>query len=125
MFRRDYILRLIEQVAQSITRAFGFLAKKQPEEAQRLLDAGYGALGIDRELLCVLDGASVRTHLAEEEKLALAVQLLLCDAQLKREAQDDRAARRLLRAARKVFAQIAAPEAALVDELEQTSKLFA
>jgi hypothetical protein len=122
LFQRDYILRLIEQVAESVTRAFRFLAQQNTEEAERQLNTGYGALGVDREFLCALDAASIRNHFADEDKLALAVRLLLCDAELHQQRGQEQPARRLVRAARKLVQQIAAPDEALQQELTRVDQ---
>ena len=122
MFEHDYILRMIEQVAQTVARAFGFIMQKQLEEAERQLDSGYGTLGLDRELLCVLDAQTIRKQFDHEETLAMAVRVLLCDAELQHQRSDSQNARRLLRAAEKVFGALASPHTDLANELRPATQ---
>jgi hypothetical protein len=115
---RDYILRLIEQASQAVTRALKLLLLEQPDEVERELVAAYSALGMDCVMLCALDGASIRSFFGDQEKLVLAVRVLLCESRLERTRSDIRGATKLLRAARKVCAQIDEPSAELRAELE-------
>src|SRR5688500_13053886 len=55
MFQRDYILRIIEQVARSVARALGLMQERKLEQAESELQSGYGVLGLDRALALVLD----------------------------------------------------------------------
>ena|ERR1700712_1040931 len=109
MFQRDYILRMMEAVAQVAARVMRLLAqKKKPEEAQQVVAEGYNALSLDREMLLLLDGPSVRTHCGgDDEKLGLAVRLLLLDCEVQLAKLDKREAQRTLRAAKRALAEIA------------------
>ena len=126
MFERDYLLRVIDQIAQAVARAMGLLLKKQPpEEAEQELAAGYGALGLDREMLCLLDGPSIRSQCGHPDKLVAAVRLLLCDAQVQNARAETTHARRLLRAAKKVAGQLERIEPELGAEIAATERILA
>lgn len=130
MFQRDYILRMMEAVAQVAARVLRLLAqKKKPEEAQQVVAEGYSALSLDREMLLMLDGPSVRTHCGDDdEKLGLAVRLLLLDCEVQVHKADKREAGRTLRAARRALQEIEkrtpAP-AELTAELERMTQAVA
>ncbi|HKU38374.1 MAG TPA: hypothetical protein VJR89_09515 [Polyangiales bacterium] len=82
MFQRDYIMRAVQQAAEALARALRALLKKQPQEAEQALAEGYAALGIDRELLLMLDAATLRRQLGEDEKIEMAARLMLGEAEL-------------------------------------------
>jgi hypothetical protein len=103
VFRRDYILGLIEQAAQAVARALRAMLKKQPEEAAQEVNAAYGLLSLDRELLLALDAASLRAHIPDAERREMAARILLCDAELHSQQGEARAALRRLRAARRLL----------------------
>jgi hypothetical protein len=125
MFQRDYILRMIEVAGQAIARALGLLVKKQPEQAEQALAEGYGALGIDRELLLLLDARTLRSQLGDDDRLAVAVRLLLCDSEIKWHKRENAAAQRRLKAARRLLSEHSAPTADLQAELERVAQLTA
>jgi hypothetical protein len=125
MFQRDYILRMLQQAAQAIGRAFRALAEKKPDQAEQELAEAYAALGLDRELLLLLDASSLRNYFADEEKLAMGVRLLLCDAELQWHKAARRPALQRLRAAARLQDQLRAPDAALASEFARVSALLA
>jgi hypothetical protein len=125
VFQRDYILRMIEVAGQAIARALGLLVKKKPEEAEQALAEGYGALGIDRELLLFLDARTLRTQLGDDDRLALAVRLLACDSEIKWHKGEASAARRRLKAAQRLLAEHSAPSADLETDLQRLAQLTA
>jgi hypothetical protein len=117
MFQRDYILRAVQQAAEALARALRLLLQKKPEEAEQALQEGYAALGIDRELLLLLDAVTLRRQLGEEEKLSMAVRLLLGEAELKLARGEAGAAARRWRAAARLSEQLALVPENLVEEL--------
>ena len=125
MFQRDYILRVIQQVAQAVARAMGLLAQRKPEEAEAQLNTGYGALGMDRELLLLLDAATVARQLGDEVKGGAAATLLLCDAEVQHARGDARAGLRRLRAARGLRGQLANADPELDRAIERVAVLLA
>ena len=124
MFRRDYILRLIEQAAQAVARALKLMVQKKPEEAQQQLDSAYALLSLDRELLLALDANSLRGHIADSERREMAARILLSDAELHCEKAAARPALRRLRAARRLLETLDAPAPRdLLDELDRVTQL--
>jgi hypothetical protein len=118
LFQRDYILRLIQQVAQALARAMGLLKERKLEEADAEIGSGYSVLGLDRELVGVLDAAGLARLLGDDERIAAAVRLITCDARLRLTQGDPRRAARLLRSARGLMQRLPEPEPALEQELD-------
>ena len=106
MFQRDYIMRAVQQAAEALARAVRALLNKKEDEAEQALAEGYNALGIDRELLLLLDATSLRSQLADDEKVAMAVRLLLGDAEVQQSRGETAAALRRLRAAIRLAATL-------------------
>ena len=127
MFQRDYILRMMDAVAQAVARVVRLLRQqKNPEEAQQVLAEAYRGLSIDREFLLVLDGPSIRTHCGnDDEKLALAVRLLLSDCEVQVHKADRREAARTLKAARRTLAEVSDKPADLGAELDRLAEVVA
>jgi len=117
MFQRDYILRLVQQVAQVIARAMGLITERKLEDADAELASGYATLGLDRELVGVLDAAGLARLLGDQDRIAAAVRLITHDARLRLVQGDPRRAARLLRSARGLYEQLAEPAQALEREL--------
>lgn len=127
MFQRDYILRMINVVAQAVARVLQLLRQqKSPEEAQQVLAEAYRQLSLDREFLLVLDGPSIRTHCGgDDEKLSLAARLLLTDCELQLYKGEHREASRTLKAARRALAEVSDKPADLSAELARLTELVA
>lgn len=117
MFQRDYIMRAVQQAAEALARALRLLLQKKPEEAEQALQEGYAALGIDRELLLMLDATTLRRQLGEEEKLLMAVRLLLGESELRLQRGEAGAAARRWRAAARLSEQLAEVPPELTEEL--------
>lgn len=122
MFQRDYILRAVQQAAEALARALRLLLQKKPEEAEQALQEGYAALGIDRELLLLLDAVTLRRQLGEEEKLSMAVRLLLGESELRLERGEAAAAARRWRAAARLSEQLAEVPEDLAEELARLQR---
>ena len=122
MFQRDYIMRAVQQAAEALARALRALLKKQPEEAEQALQEGYAALGIDRELLLLLDAPTLRRQLGDEEKLSMAVRLLLGDAEVTLARGEAGAAARRWRAAARLSEQLASLPEELGQELTRLQR---
>jgi hypothetical protein len=118
LFQRDYIMRAIEQAAQAIARAFGFIVARKFDDAERELAAGYAAIGLDRELIGVLDAASFARQLRDDERIEGAVRLLACDAQLCAQRGDATRGRARLRLARGLLEHLTNPTPGLREEVE-------
>jgi hypothetical protein len=117
VFQRDYIMRAVQQAAEALARALRALLSKKEDEAEQALAEGYAALGIDRELLLLLDATNLRSQLADDQKVAMAARLLLGDAELKQARGDSKAALRRLRAAIRLAAQLPTEDAALAADV--------
>lgn len=123
MFQRDYILRAIEAASQALARALRlFLVEKKPEQAEHEVAAGYAALGLDRELLLLLDGPTLRRHIGDDDKLLMAVRLLLGESEIKCHKGERAAAARRMKAARRLLAEHPKPPAELTAELERVAQ---
>ena len=123
MFQRDYLLRMIEQAAQALARALRLFREQKQDEAEQQLASGYAALGLDPDLLGMLDAHTLRAQWGDEEMLAMAARLLLCDAELRLGRGDGGVAQRRFKAARKLHALLATANAELDAELERVSAL--
>lgn len=121
MFQRDYIQRMLDAVAQVIARVLRLIAQKKPDEAEQALGEGYSALSIDRELLLMLDGPSLRAHFQDEDKLLMAARLLLCDCEVQIHKGEPRAAARRLKAARRILTEHGAPPPEVSAELARVT----
>lgn len=119
MFQRDYIMRAVQQAAEALARVLRALLKKKDDEAEQALAEGYAALGIDRELLLLLDATSLRSQLADDAKVAMAARLLLGDAQVRQARGEHQAALRRLRAALRLAATLPASDETLRSELAE------
>lgn len=120
MFQRDYILRMIDAVAQAIARALKLLIQeKKPEQAEQVIAEAYSTLSLDREMLLMLDGPSIRTHCGDDDKLALAVKLLLCDSEIQLHKGDRSMALRALKAARRALQAHGQPPQELQEQLQR------
>ena len=80
MQSRDYIERLIQQMAAFIARIVGAAQKGDAQEAEEALEAAWGALGLRRRDALRLDDATVRMLLGA--KTALAADLFEAQASL-------------------------------------------
>jgi hypothetical protein len=125
MFQRDYLLRMIEQAAQALARALRKLAEKKPDEAAQQVGAGYAALGMDPEMLAVLDASSLRAQWSDPEQLAMAALLLLADAETHCLADDRALATRRFKAARKLHGLLDPAPADLTQALDRVAILLA
>lgn len=117
MFQRDYLLRIIQQAAEALARALRAIGARKDDEAEEALQEGYAALGIDRELLLLLDATTLRSQLVDDTKVAMAARLLLGDAALRRARGETDAALRRIRAAHRLAEQLREPDPELTAEL--------
>jgi thiamine pyrophosphate-dependent acetolactate synthase large subunit-like protein len=121
MFQRDYIMRAVQQAAEALARALRLAMQKEPEQAEQALGEGYAALGIDRELLLVLDAATLTRQLGDDEKIEMAVRLLLGEAEVALAKGAATVVASRARAARRLADQLHALPEALQAELERMS----
>ncbi|MBA3395829.1 MAG: hypothetical protein H0T89_24505 [Deltaproteobacteria bacterium] len=79
MFRDDYLMRLIKQFAELLARAAGFNRKGEHEKALQETARAWGELfhDIPRELVDVVDSATLASMLREPQRMRIAAQLLV------------------------------------------------
>jgi len=94
VFRDDYLMRQIEQLAAFLARAAGFTAGGAPAQALRELEQAWDQLlgDVPRELVDVLDVATLSSMLGSVERRRAAAQLLLEEARARLALGDPRAA---------------------------------
>ncbi len=69
MQQRDYVERMIQQLAEAIANILGKVASGQHAEAERDLDAAWSSLGMRRRDVFRLDDGSVRALLGAKSEL--------------------------------------------------------
>ena len=89
MFERDYVMRLVKQLAELFARVMNLKAAKKNEEAAEVLEAGCLILfGIDWRTLAWADSASAAQLLKEPGRIRAFAALLEQRAEL-HEASDE------------------------------------
>ena len=74
---RDYVMRLVKQLAEMIARALKLASTAQHEEALATLRAACGqALGMEYEVLSMLDAKSAVELLGQPERVLAFIQLV-------------------------------------------------
>lgn len=74
---RDYVMRLVKQLAEFIARALKLANAAKPEEALATLRAACGqALGMEYEVLSMLDAKSAVELLGEKARVMAFIQLV-------------------------------------------------
>ena len=77
MFREDYILRIIQQLVDAIARIAGFNRRGEHDKALAEAEQAWGKLlDAPRELIDVVDSATLASMLRDPEKMRIAAQLL-------------------------------------------------
>jgi len=80
VFRDDYFLRMIEQLAAVIRKITGLSRNKDYGAALDEAEKGWDILGVPRDLVAVLDGPTLAELLATPEKMRAAADLLVAEA---------------------------------------------
>ena len=81
MFERDYVMRAVKQVAAALARVLRLRQQNKEEEADRELDELYrGLVPFDRELLDMLDPATLAGMIREPERVAAVCHVLAFEA---------------------------------------------
>lgn len=89
MFRRDYLIRLIEQAGDAMAKALTRRKDGDPVEATRILDAALTDLLEKQASLFVhLDAASAARMLADPLRITAAAQIYLAQSNLLAEGGD-------------------------------------
>ncbi len=80
MFRDDFVLRAVRQIAQVLARIMGLRQEGRQEEADRELDDLYrGLVPFDPDLLELLDTRTLASMIADPARLRALCQVLLFD----------------------------------------------
>ncbi len=75
--KRDYILRLVEQLAQALTRILALRAKGDLPAAIRELEGAAGGIaGMDLRMAAAVDTGTVARHLADPVRMAALARLM-------------------------------------------------
>lgn len=94
MIRKDWLERLIEQLAAVVRKAFGLAQQGDVDGALRLFEDLYRSLGVGRETLETVDPATLQTMLGDRaEPVAL---ILTAEADVLAAAGREAEAKRLL-----------------------------
>ncbi len=81
MFRRDWLQRLIEQIAEFVGKATGFIDKSKYESALETVARGWAdVLGVPRELVDRVDPPTLAELLREPAKMRAGAELLTVEA---------------------------------------------
>lgn len=109
---RDYLLRMIQRVAQAIAAALGKRAEGQPDEGLALLERARAEIfGVIRSALDAVDPASVNSMLSEADKVRAYARFLAVEADLRDDRGEARAAASARRRALAVLLEMAAARA--------------
>lgn len=79
MYRRDYILRLIEETARFIAKILGLLKEEKYDEAEKWLLKGYDLLHADRDKLLHSDPSDIVMELEKKQGYDLTRMELVAD----------------------------------------------
>lgn len=93
--KRDYILRIVEQLAQAIARILALRAKGDLPAAVREVEGAAPAIaGMDLRMAASVDTATLARHLTEPVRMAALARLMYERAGLAGEEGDEAGARR-------------------------------
>lgn len=93
MIERDYLMRLVQQLAAVMRRILRLQEQEKYDQAQQEVEEAYGELlGLERELLISLAPATAAPLLGEAGKIRIAARLLQADAELAGRRRDPEAA---------------------------------
>ena len=98
MLRKDWMERLIEQLAETVRRAFGLAQAGDTTAALALFDDLYRSLGVGRDALDRLDPTTLRTMLGERTRTMALVLTAEADVLAAAGRQDEAKRRRTLAA---------------------------
>lgn len=74
---RDYVMRLVKQLAELLARALKLANEAKPDEALAVLRAACGqSLGMEYEVLSMLDAKSAVERLGDRSRVAAFIQLI-------------------------------------------------
>jgi hypothetical protein len=123
MFEQDYIMRMIQQLADSLARIGGCKVEENYDEAFRLIDGALGdLLGVDVRLLRMMDADSIAAMLSNNHQLLVYLKLELEAVDIHRRmdehSQADRLLQRIRHVARAGIAENGPPDDALQEVID-------
>ena len=98
MIRNDYLLRMIQQLSEALARIAGLRVAGQHERALDELGKLYEELGTPREVVDVVDTATLVRLCGHPEKVRALAKVIREEAKIFEALGDPRAAARLRRA---------------------------
>jgi hypothetical protein len=93
VFRRDYIQRMVERLAEALARIAGLRAQKDLDGAEREVAEAYRVLNVDPTFLS-LDARSLIALVGDPDRLAMLARLLEEEAAVCEARGDEAGARR-------------------------------
>jgi len=89
MLTRDYMMRIIQELAKLLKVALGLKQEKKHRQALDAIGRGYrDLLAIDPGMLDAMDAASAAKVIGDVAKVRVVVELALCEADVARDAGD-------------------------------------
>ena len=120
MLEHDYVMRMVQQLVEFITRISGLKKRGKLEEAlQALQDAKGELLAVDTTTLARLDAASAVRVLGEDVRLTVFLHLLAEEADLQRKLGHEDDADRLELRSLAVAEAIAAADGEKLEALQE------
>jgi hypothetical protein len=95
MYRKDYILRVVEEIARFVAKILGLLKEGKHEEAEYWLEKGYHLLKSDRERLLNMVPGELIEELEKNQgfdfvRMELIADLIYAEAEILAAKDDDR-----------------------------------
>ena len=128
MIKNDYIMRLVEQVVRALAGMLKLTEKGEFDRALREADDVYDMLGVQRELLDVMDSSALAELLGHPDKMRLLARVCREEAHVHKMKGDPLSAQNRNRRALELFLEARAIDpqpadyddiAALVDKVPQ------
>jgi len=83
MIERDYIMRMIQQLANALARIMGARKQEKYDEVQKIIDDAYGEiLGLSQTLVGVMNAESLTQLLGDGDKIKVLARLLKEEGEL-------------------------------------------
>ncbi len=129
MVERDYIMRLVQQLAAALMRIFKLKELKKYDQALDEIDSAYSELlGMSPELMAAFDSATLAQLLGHHEKVKTAAALFCAEAELHRCQQEEAQAQSRYQRALELYLEAAQmqerSEADCVAAIHMISKLL-
>jgi len=116
MYREDYLMRMIRQLAEALARIAGLRKAGDLRQALDAVDRLYDELGIPRELVDVVDTPTLAGMLGRPDKIRAAAMLLWEEGHLYKAKGDPLAAFAKYRRAHELFLEARAQDPQAEDD---------